>query len=136
VERILRRTRGPGPFALQAAIAGVHARAATAAETDWREIAGLYELLRRVEPTPVVELNQAVAIAEAFGAERGLARLDALVARGELAGYHLLPAARAELLARLGRNVEAGAAFREALAQVTTAPERRFLERRLATLEQ
>lgn len=134
VERILRRTRAPGPFALQAAIAAVHARAATAAETDWREIAGLYELLRRVEPSPIVELNQAVAIAEAFGAERGLARLDALLDRGELAGYHLLPAARAELLSRLGRQREARHAYETALSLVTNAAERRFLERKLAAL--
>lgn len=134
VERILRRTRGPGPFALQAAIAAVHARAAAAADTEWREIAGLYDLLLRVEPSPIVELNRAVAVAEAWGAERGLALIDALAARGELSGYHLLPAARAELLARVGRRAEAEVALDQALALVANEPERRLLERRRAAL--
>ena len=105
-----------GPYALQAAIAALHARAVRAEETDWRQIAALYDLLLRVLPSPVVELNRAVAVAMVDGPARGLLLLDALEARGELAGYHLLPAARADLLRRLGRVPEAGAAYRAALA--------------------
>ena len=131
-EEALRRGRPPGVYALQAAIAGVHARAARAEETDWRENAALYALLAGVQPSPVVELNRAVAVAEAEGAERGLALLDRLTARAELADYHLLPAARGELLLRLGRAAEAAAAFEAALARVGNEPERRFLARRLA----
>ncbi len=124
----------PGAYALQAAIAACHASAATAARTDWREIAALYGLLARVQPSPVVELNRAVAVAQAEGPERGLALLDALAASGALAGYHLLPAARADLLRRLGRAPEAEAAYRSALALALNPAERRFLERRLADL--
>jgi len=124
-----------GAYTLQAAIAGVHARAARAAETDWREIAALYALLAARHPSPVVALNQAAAVAMAAGPEEGLRRLDALAAGGTLAGYHLLPAARAELLRRLGRADEAAAAYREALALVGNDAEGRFLRRRLTELD-
>ena len=123
-----------GAYTLQAAIAGVHARAARAADTDWREIAVLYALLAARHPSPVVALNHAAAIAMAEGPEEGLRRLDALAAGGALAGYHLLPAARADLLRRLGRVDEAAAAYREALALVGNDAEGRFLRRRLAEL--
>jgi RNA polymerase sigma-70 factor, ECF subfamily len=124
-----------GAYSLQAAIAGVHARAARAADTDWREIATLYALLSARHPSPVVALNHAAAVAMADGPEEGLRRLDALAAGGTLAGYHLLPAARADLLRRLGRAGEAVAAYREALALVGNDAEGRFLRRRLAELE-
>jgi RNA polymerase sigma-70 factor (ECF subfamily) len=123
--------RPPGPYALQAAIAGAHAQAPTAAATDWPQIAALYEMLARVHPTPVVELNRAVAVAMAAGIARGLALVDELDRRGELAGYHLLPVARAELLRRLGRHPEAAQAYRRALALVSNEAERRHLEKRL-----
>jgi RNA polymerase sigma-70 factor (ECF subfamily) len=128
------RTGPAGPYALQAAIAALHARALRAEETDWRQIAALYDLLLRVLPSPVAELNRAVAVAMVDGPARGLLLLDALEARGELVGYHLLPAARADLLRRLGRAPEAEAAYRTALSLARTEPERRFLERRLAAL--
>ncbi|HKB25148.1 MAG TPA: RNA polymerase sigma factor [Methylomirabilota bacterium] len=123
--------RAPGPYALQAAIAAVHAQAPTAAATDWAQIAALYGVLARVHPTPVVELNRAVAVAMADGIERGLALVEELDHRGELASYHLLPAARAELLRRLGRHAEAAGSYRRALALVSNETERRHLERRL-----
>jgi RNA polymerase sigma-70 factor (ECF subfamily) len=123
-----------GAYTLQAAIAGVHARAARAADTDWREIAVLYALLAARHPSPVVALNHAAAVAMAEGPEEGLRWLDALAAGGALAGYHLLPAARAELLRRLGRLDEAAAAYREALALVGNDAEGRFLRRRLSQL--
>jgi RNA polymerase sigma-70 factor (ECF subfamily) len=127
VERAL-RGRPPGKYAVQAAIAGLHARSPSAQETDWPQIAALYGVLSSIEPSPVVELNRAVAIAMADGIERGLALLDTI----HLPGYHLLPAARADLLRRLDRRSEAAAAYREALDLVTNEAERRFLERRLA----
>ncbi len=135
VESALRAGRPPGPYALQAAIAAVHAQAPTAAATDWREIAGLYAILARVHPTPVVELNRAVAVAMADGAEQGLALVDAIDRRGDLAGYHLLPVTRAELLRRLGRHGEAARAYRNALALVGNEAERRHLEKRLREIE-
>ncbi len=132
VEAALREGgRPPGSYALQAAIAALHAQAPTAAATDWTQIAALYGMLARVHPSPVVELNRAVAVAMSGGIERGLALVDALDHRGELAGYHLLPAARAELLRRLGRHTEAAESYRRALALVSNEPERRHLERRL-----
>jgi len=121
----------PGPYALQAAIAALHAQAATAAATDWEQIAALYGVLARVHPTPVVELNRAVAVAMSSGHERGLALLDALDRDDGLAGYHLLPAARAELLRRLGRHAEAALSYRQALGLVSNDAERRHLEKRL-----
>jgi len=126
------RAGPPGAYALQAAIAGVHARAARAEQTDWREIAALYGLLRVANPSGVVALNHAAAVAMAEGPAAGLRLMDALAAEGSLAGYHLLPAARADLLRRLGRMPEAAAAYREALALVGNDADRRFLERRLA----
>ncbi len=132
VEGALRAAGGPpGPYALQAAIAAVHAQAPTAAATDWRRIAALYGMLARVHPTPVVELNRAVAVAMSDGLERGLALVDALDHRGELAEYHLLPVARAELLRRLGRHAEAAESYRRALALVSNEAERRHLGKRL-----
>ena len=122
----------PGPYQLQAAIAACHAQASTAAATDWPQIAALYGELARVTGSPVVELNRAVAVAMADGPGAGLARLEPLAASGALAGYHHLPAARADLLRRAERWNEAVAAYDEALALVTNAPERRFLERRRA----
>jgi RNA polymerase sigma-70 factor (ECF subfamily) len=127
---------GPaGPYALQAAIAALHARARRAQDTDWRQIAALYALLLRRQPTPVVALNHAVAVAMSDGPAQGLRLLDALEARGGLPGYHLLPAARADLLRRLGRAEEALRAYRAALELATNEAERRFLERRVTALE-
>ena len=123
--------RPPGPYALQAAIAAVHAQAPAAAATDWAQIAALYGVLARVHPSPVVELNRAVAVAMSGDIDRGLAIVDEIDHRGEIAGYHLLPAARAELLRRLGRHVEAAESYRRALALVGNEAERRHLEKRL-----
>ncbi len=131
VEQAL-RGGAPGAYAVQAAIAAVHARAARAADTDWPQIAGLYEILRAMMPTPVVALNHAVAIAFAQGLAVGLARIDALA--GELDDYLMFHAARADLLRRLGRASDAAAAYRRALALSQNAVERRYLERRLAAL--
>lgn len=122
-------------YAIQAAIAAVHARASRADDTDWPQIAGLYERLLIAQPSPVVRLNHAAAVAMSEGPERGLALLDALASAGELTGYHLLPAARAALLLRLHRNADAAAAYRDALALVGNEAERRFLERRLRALD-
>ena len=116
---------------LQAAIAAVHAEAATPAATDWAEIVGLYDVLLRVEPSAVAELNRAAAVAMRDGPEAGLALIDAILARGELGGYHLAHSARGELLRRLGRRDEAIAAYRRALELTTQDPERRLLEKRL-----
>lgn len=123
-----------GPYALQAAIAAVHAEAPTAAATDWAQIVGLYDLLLQRYPSPVVELNRAVALAMRDGLAAGLAVIDAILTRGELADYHLAHAARADLCRRLGRNDEARAAYRRALALTRQRPEQRFLKRRLAAL--
>jgi RNA polymerase sigma-70 factor, ECF subfamily len=124
----------PGPYGLQAAIAAVHDEAATAATTDWPQIISLYDVLRTVFPSPLVDLNRAVAVAMVEGPAAGLALLDGLVADRRLAGYHLLPAARADLLRRLGRTAEAAQAYRSALEHVGNEPEREFLQRRLAEL--
>ncbi len=121
----------PGPYQIQAAIAACHALAPTSAATDWMEIAALYRQLARVAPSPVVELNRAVAVAMADGPAVGLALVERLEASGALAGYHLLPATRADLLRRLDRRSEAAAAYREALAMTATAAEHRYLTRRL-----
>jgi len=123
--------RGPGSYALQAAIAAVHAQASTAADTDWPEIAVLYGVLVQVNPSPVVELNRAVAIAMSGGIERGLDLVEEIARRGELASYHPLPVARAELLRRLGRHAEAADWYRRALALVGNETERRHLKKRL-----
>jgi RNA polymerase sigma-70 factor (ECF subfamily) len=124
-----------GAYAVQAAIAAAHASASGAEETDWNQIAALYEMLLRLEPSPVIELNRAVAVAMRDGAEAGLALVDAILERGELADYHLAHAARADFCRRLGRVDEAKQAYRQALDLTRQAPERRFLERRLAELE-
>ncbi len=131
VERAL-RARPVGAYALQAAIAAVHAEAPSADATDWRQIVALYDVLRRVQPSPIVELNRAAAVAMADGPARGLARIDALLAGGELVAYPLAHAARADLLRRLGRTGEARAAYQEALRLTEHGPQRRLLERRLA----
>jgi RNA polymerase sigma-70 factor (ECF subfamily) len=123
-----------GPYTLQAAIGAVHCRASRAADTDWNEIVHLYDLLLDLEPTPVVELNRAVAVAMRDGAAAGLALVDELLARGELAAYRLAHAARADLCRRLGRVEEAREAYARALALTRSEPERQFLERRLAQL--
>jgi RNA polymerase sigma-70 factor (ECF subfamily) len=124
-----------GPYTLQAAIAAVHAEAPTAAATDWRQIVGIYDVLLRVEASPVVELNRAAAVAMCDGPEIGLALIEAILARGELVDYHLAHSARADLCRRLGRTPEAIAAYERALALTTQAPEHRFIERRLAELK-
>jgi RNA polymerase sigma-70 factor, ECF subfamily len=133
VERAL-SSRRFGPYALQAAIAAVHAEAPNAAATDWAQIVGLYDVLVRAEPSPVVELNRAVAVAMRDGPEAGLALIDAILARGDLAEYHLAHAARADLCRRLGRTAEARASYDRALALARQEPERRFLQRRLTEL--
>jgi RNA polymerase sigma-70 factor, ECF subfamily len=121
-----------GPYALQAAIAACHARAATAAETDWPRIAALYEQLARLLPSPVVELNRAVAVAQAYGPAAGLALVDPLRDEPALAGYHLLPAVRGDLLARLERPDEAREEFERAAALTRNARERVMLLERAA----
>jgi RNA polymerase sigma-70 factor (ECF subfamily) len=133
LERAL-ASRRLGPYTLQAAIAAVHAQAPDAAATDWSQIVGLYSELARVEPSPVVELNRAVAVAMRDGPAAGLELIDAILARGELVDYHLAHSARADLCRRLGRTVEARASYQRAFALTQQEPERRFLERRLAEL--
>ena len=125
----------PGPYQLQAAIAAEHARAAEAGETDWPRIVRLYDVLLAIVPSPVVALNRAVAVSMAEGPERGLDIVDSLVARGDLAGYHLLHSTRAELLRRLGRAADAAAAFQHAADLATNDVERSYLERRLRELQ-
>ena len=129
VEEALRG--GAGPFALQAAIAALHCQAARADETDWPQIVRLYDRLERLQPSPIVALNRAVAIAMVDGPGPALALVDALAAAGDLDGYHLLHAARADLLRRIGDPAEAAKSYTRALALVTNDSERRFLERRL-----
>lgn len=123
-----------GPYTLQAAIAAVHANAASADATDWRQIVGLYDVLMRSDPSPVVELNRAVAVAMRDGPAAGRALIDAILARGDLQDYHLAHAARADLCRRLGETAHARASYERAIALAKQAPERRFLERRLAGL--
>jgi RNA polymerase sigma-70 factor, ECF subfamily len=132
-ERALRSHRF-GPYTLQAAISAVHAEAERAGDTDWRQIVGLYDVLLRAQPSPVVELNRAVAIAMGGGCEQGLALIDELLARGELEEYRLAHAARADLLRRLGRTHEAREAYQRAFALAKQEPQRRGLERRIAEL--
>jgi RNA polymerase sigma-70 factor (ECF subfamily) len=133
VERAL-GSRGFGPYTLQAAIAAVHAEAATAAETDWAEIVGLYDVLLRADPSPVVELNRAAAVSMRDGPEAGLGLIDDLLARGELADYPLAHSARAELCRKLGRKAEAVASYERALRLSRQEPQRRFLQRRVEQL--
>ncbi|MGZ5123109.1 MAG: RNA polymerase subunit sigma-24, partial [Burkholderiales bacterium] len=133
VERAL-ATRRFGPYTLQAAIAAVHAEAPDAAVTDWTEIVGLYDVLMEMVPSPIVELNRAVAVAMRDGPAAGLSLIDAILERGDLADYHLAHSARAELCRRLGRTAQARAAFERALGLTRQEPERRFLERRLSEL--
>jgi len=133
VERAL-SFRRPGPYTLQAVIAAVHAQASDSATTDWAQIAGVYDVLLRIDPSPVVELNRAVAIAMRDGPHAGLAIIDRILARRELTDYHLAHTARADLCRRLGRTADAVSAYERALALTTQAPQRRFIERRLAEL--
>jgi RNA polymerase sigma-70 factor (ECF subfamily) len=133
VERAL-LSRRFGPYTIQAAIAAVHAGAPNAAATDWQEIVGLYDVLIRAEPSPVVELNRAVAVAMRDGPQAGLLLIDAILARGDLSDYHLAHSARGELCRRLGRVDEARASYKRALSLVRQEPERRLLERRLRGL--
>jgi RNA polymerase sigma-70 factor, ECF subfamily len=133
VEESLRR--GPGPFALQAAIAALHCQAPRADDTDWPQIAELYKLLQRLQPSPIVSLNQAVAVAMVEGPHSGLAIIERLLADGDLDGYHLLHAAHADLLRRAGLSVQAAASYERALDLVTNNSERRFLERRLREVQ-
>jgi len=126
---------GPGPLALQAAIAAVHCRAARAEDTDWPRIVRLYGLLERAQPSPIVSLNRAVAVAMVDGPRPALALMDALAATGDLDDYHLLHAARADLLRRLGSSLEAAECYRRALALVTNGRERRYIERRLREVQ-
>ena len=126
---------GPGPFALQAAIAALHCRATRAEDTDWPQIVRLYDLLEPVQPSSIVSLNRAVAVAMAEGPQAGLLLIERVAARRELDGYHLLHAARADLLRRLGSAEEAAKCYARALALVTNASERRYLERRLREVQ-
>jgi RNA polymerase sigma-70 factor (ECF subfamily) len=123
-----------GPYTIQAAIAALHAAAPTVAATDWTQIVGLYDLLAQVAPSPVVEISRAGAVAMRDGPAAGLTLIDAILARGDLAAYHLAHSARAELCRQLGQTAEARASYQRALALAQQAPERRFLERRLASL--
>ena len=134
VDRLL-AARRIGPYTLQAVIASVHARAPDAGATDWRQIVVLYDALLHLEPSPVIELNRAVAVAMRDGPASGLALVDALLERGELAGYRLAHAARADLCRRLGRTAQARAAYQRALELTSQEAERRFLARRLAELD-
>ena len=133
VEEALRRV--PGPLSLQAAIAAVHCHAARAEDTDWEEIVGLYDELSRLQPSPVVSLNRAVAIAMRDGPRKGLVLIDELAAANDLEGYHLLHAARADLLRRLGLGEEAAKDYRRALELATNESEKRYLERRLREVQ-
>jgi RNA polymerase sigma-70 factor (ECF subfamily) len=133
VEEALRS--GPGPFALQAAIAALHCQARRPEDTDWPQIVRLYDVLERLQPSPVVSLNRAAAVAMVDGPGPALALIDALAARGELDRYHLLHSARADLLRRLGDSERAAQSYAQALALVTNDAERRFLERRLREVQ-
>jgi len=134
VERAL-ASRRFGPYTLQAAIAAVHAEAVAADATDWGQIVGLYDLLLRADPSPVIELNRAVAVAMRDGPPAGLALVDAILARGDLQDYRLAHAARADLCRRLGRTADARTAYQRALDLTRQEPERRFLEGRLRELQ-
>jgi RNA polymerase sigma-70 factor (ECF subfamily) len=129
------RSGAAGAYAVQASIAALHANAKTPQDTDWRQIAGLYDILLRDNPSPIIEVNRAVAVGMGRSLEEGLALLDDLEKRGVLADFHLLPVARADLLRRLGRTAEAAEAYRQALALATNDVERRFLRRMLSRVE-
>jgi RNA polymerase sigma-70 factor (ECF subfamily) len=133
VERAL-SSRSIGPYAIQAAIGAVHAQASSAAATDWAQIVALYDVLMRVKPSPVIELNRAVAVAMRDGPSKGLALIDSILARGDLGNYHLAHSARADLCRRLGRTADARASYERALTLTQQDPERRFLTRRLSEL--
>jgi RNA polymerase sigma-70 factor (ECF subfamily) len=134
VETSLRALARPSTYAVQAAIAALHMRAPRYEDTDWPQIAGLYEVLMRIHPSPVIELNHAVAVSMVDGPEHALRLVDSIGKRGELNSYHMLPAVRGDLLRRMGRQDEAAAAYRQALQSVGLEPERRFLAARLAEL--
>ena len=134
IERAL-STRRFGPYCLQAAIAAVHAEAPSAAQTDWQQIVGLYDVLLRAMPSPVIELNRAVAVAKRDGAVAGLTLIEGILDRGELQDYHLAHSARAEFCRQLGRVEQARAAYRRALELTRQEPERRFIEGRLSELD-
>ena len=134
VERAL-TSRRFGPYSLQAAISAVHAEAADIESTDWNQIVALYDVLLRAEPSPIIELNRAVALAMRDGPAAGLALVEAILAGGALAGYHLAYSAHADLCRRLGKATEARASYQRALALTQQEPERRFLEKRLAELQ-
>ncbi len=134
VERAL-SSRQIGPYTLQAAIAAVHAQASNSAATDWAQIVGLYDVLFQSEPSPVVELNRAAAVAMRDGPLAGLTLIDAILARGDLSNYHLAHAARADLCRRLGRTADARASYERALALTQQEPERGFLTRRLGEVK-
>jgi RNA polymerase sigma-70 factor (ECF subfamily) len=135
VDRAL-STPGPlSPYAVQAAIAALHVRARHKEETDWPQIVGLYEVLLRLQPSPVIELNHAVAVSMVDGAARALDLVDSLTARGQVSEYHLLHAARGRFLQQLGRPGEAREAYRSALALATLEPERRLLKARIESID-
>ncbi|HEV7682753.1 MAG TPA: RNA polymerase sigma factor [Pyrinomonadaceae bacterium] len=134
LERAL-KSRRFGPYTLQAAIVAVHAEAESAAATDWRQIVALYDQLLRIHPSPVVQLNRAVAVAMCDGPEAGLAHIDAVLEQGELANYYLLHSARADMYRRLGRTAEARSAYEKALALTQQEPERHFLQERIRQLK-
>jgi RNA polymerase sigma-70 factor (ECF subfamily) len=134
VERALASGR-PGPYTLQAAISAVHSNSAVAAATDWRQIVALYDVLEQMSPSPIVELNRAVAVAMRDGPAAGLALIDSILKRGDLESYHLAHSARAELCRRLGRKDEARAAYERALSLTRQEPERRFLQKRLSEVQ-
>jgi len=127
-------TQTVGAYSIQAAISAVHADAASAAETDWAQIVALYDLLLRAQPSPIIELNRAVAVAMRDGPAEGLALVDAILTRGELGSYHLAHSARGELLRRLGQIEQAAEAFERALSLAKQEPETRFLSRKLEAL--
>ena len=135
LEKALKQSRRFGSYTLQAAIAAVHAEAESVAATDWRQIVALYDQLVRIQPSPVVQLNRAVAIAMRDGPEAGLAHIDAVLEHGELANYYLAHSARADMYRRLGRTAEARSSYEKALALTQQEPERQFLQERIRQLK-
>ena len=129
------QSRRFGGYTLQAAIAAVHAEAESAVATDWRQIVALYDRLLRIQPSPIVQLNRAVAIAMCEGPEAGLAHIDAVLEHGELANYYLAHSARADMYRRLGRTAEARSSYEKALSLTQQEPERQFLQERIRQLE-